>query len=254
VSAVAIVGSLSRDRVGGEMRVGGAAYHCARALRTLGADCVVVTKASEPWLAEALEELGVPVSWRPSATTPAFSLEYDGDKRRMVVEALGEPWSPEEARGWVAEALGGAGWVHVGPLARADFPPETLGELARGRRLSYDGQGLVRPPRTGPLVLDPAFDPALLASISILKLSEEEAEAVGVEHGVPEVIVTLGPRGAVVHADGDSMHVRTRALSGVDPTGAGDMFAAAYLVARAAGSPPFAAAEHGCAVVRGLLR
>jgi sugar/nucleoside kinase (ribokinase family) len=144
--------------------------------------------------------------------------------------------------------------VHVGPLARSDFPPETLAELARGRRLSYDGQGLVRPARTGPLVLDPAFDPALLRPVSILKLSEEEAEMVGVEHGVPEVLVTLGARGVVVHADGESVRVAATTRSSGDPTGAGDMFAAAYLVARADGAPPVAAAERACAVVAGLLR
>ena len=90
-------------------------------------------------------------------------------------QASGDPWTPEEARGWVAEALRGAGWVHVAPLARSDFPAETLAELAHGRRLSLDGQGLVRAPQTGPLQQDADYDPALLEHVSILKLSEEEA-------------------------------------------------------------------------------
>jgi sugar/nucleoside kinase (ribokinase family) len=255
VSAVAVVASLSHDRIaGGPPRVGGAAYHCARALRALRADAVVVTKTSDASLADALEELGVPVRWRVSKATAAFSFEYDGETRTMAIDALGEPWSAEEARGWVADAIGAAEWVHVGPLARSDFPPGTLAELARGRRLSYDGQGLVRRARTGPLVLDPDFDPALLASVSILKLSEEEAKVVGVRHSVPEVVVTRGAKGAVVHADGEAVHVAPPRRSGADPTGAGDMFAAAYLVARADGAPPVAAAERACAVVAGLLR
>jgi sugar/nucleoside kinase (ribokinase family) len=254
VSAVAVVGNLSRDRVaGGPPRAGGAAFHCARVLRTLDVDATIVTKASEPWLVLALEELGVPVRSRPSATSPSFAMEYDGDARRMVLEALGEPWLPEEARGWVADALEDTEWVHVGPLARSDFPPETLGELARGRRLSFDGQGLVRAARTGELVFDGEYDRTLLRDVSILKLSEEEAEAVGVEHDVPEVIVTLGSRGALVYATGEEVHVPTTPIAAVDPTGAGDMFAAAYLVARADGEAPVAAAERACAVVGRLL-
>jgi sugar/nucleoside kinase (ribokinase family) len=254
MTAVAVVGNLSRDRVdGGAPRVGGAAFHCARALRVLDVEATVVTKTSERWLAEELERLGVPVLWRESGSASAFAFSYDGDTRRMEVESVGDPWTPEDARGWVADAIDGIDWVHVGPLARSDFPPETLAELARGRRLSYDGQGLVRPARTGELALDPDFDPALLRSLSILKLSEEEAAAVGTDLGVPEVIVTLGSRGAVVHAEGRVEAVPTRALSGIDPTGAGDMFAAAYLVARADGAEPVAAAARACEIVGGLL-
>lgn len=254
MSAVAVVGNLSRDRVaGGPARVGGAAFHCARALRALGAEATIVTKASEAWLVEALEGLGLPVSSRASSTTSVFTMEHDGDRRRMVVEALGEPWTPEEARGWVADALGETRWIHVGPLARSDFPPETLAELARGRLLSYDGQGLVRAPRTGELSPDAGYDPRLLRAVSILKLSEEEAAVVGVAHEVPEVIVTLGSRGALVYSEGEEVQVPTTPRSGVDPTGAGDMFAAAYLVARADGAPPVAAAERANAVVGDLL-
>jgi sugar/nucleoside kinase (ribokinase family) len=253
MSAVAVVGNLSRDRIAGSTpRAGGAAYHCARALRALDVEATIVTKTSEHWLADELERLGVPVVWRESRATSAFAFSYVGDERRMVVEALGDPWTAEEARGWVGDALDGVEWVHVGPLARSDFPPQTPAELARGRRLSYDGQGLVRPARTGELVLEPEFDPELLRNVSILKLSEEEADAVGTDLGVPEVIVTLGSRGAIVHSGGAVEHVGTRALDR-DPTGAGDMFAAAYLVARADGAEPVAAAERACAVVGDLL-
>jgi sugar/nucleoside kinase (ribokinase family) len=254
VSGVAVVGNLSRDRVGGGApRAGGAAFHCARALAAIGAAAVVVTKTAEASLVEELAALGVPVRWREAKSGAAFSIEYVGNTRRMVLEALGDPWTPADARGWVAEALAGAGWLHVGPLARSDFPPETLAELARGRRLSYDGQGLVRRPCPGELALDAAYEPELLRHVSILKLSEEEAAVVGVDVGVPEVVVTLGSRGAVVHVGGRSTEVGTRALHGVDPTGAGDMFAAAYMVARAGGAEPVAAAERACAVVGGLL-
>jgi sugar/nucleoside kinase (ribokinase family) len=252
VALVGVLGNLSRDRLATGRRVGGAPFHCARALAALDVDAVVLTKAAEADadLVEELAALGVPIVWRPSSATSAFGIEYVGDDRRMVVEALGQPWTADEVRGWIAEALGGAGWVHVGPLARSDFPAETLAELARTSRVSYDGQGLVRPARTGELVLDTAYDPELLRSLAILKLSEEEAAVLGtVDLGVPEVLVTLGARGAVVHADGRTEEVGTRALDGVDPTGAGDMFAAAYVAARARGEAPVAAAASACSLV-----
>ena len=94
-------------------------------------------------------------------------------------------------------------WLHVGPVLRSDFPAETLAELAAGRRLSYDGQGLVRRPEPGPLAARRRLRPALLEHVSILKLAEEEAIAAAgslepaalAALGPREVLVTFGSRG-----------------------------------------------------------
>ena len=168
--SLAVVGSLALDRVeGGPPRIGGCPFYAARALRVLGARAVVVAKcaaADRRLLLPPLVRLGLPVTWQNSTTTAAFSIAYDGNRRQMTVDAVADPWTPEQVR------LPGMRWVHVAPLARTDFPPDTLAALARGRRLSLDGQGLVRPGRTGPLELDADYDPALLRSVSILKLAE----------------------------------------------------------------------------------
>ena len=263
VQPVAIVGHLARDRIaGGPPRVGGGAFHCARALRVIGREAVIVTKIPprERRLLDGVVRLGVPVLFRPADSMPGFGIDYDGDARTMTVDSLGDPWTPEDARGWVAEALRGVAWAHVAPLGRSDFPAETLAALARGRRLSLDGQGLVRAPVVGPLTVDADYDPEILRHVSILKLSEEEAAVVvgGIDEqalralGVPEVIVTLGPRGSIVYADGLAEHVPARPVV-CDPTGAGDFYAAAYLAARAGGAAPVAAARRATAVARDLL-
>ena len=123
----------------------------------------------------------------------------------MTVEHLGNPWTPDDA-----EILAPGAWVHVAPLLRSDFPAETLAAIARGRRLSFDGQGLVRAAELGPLKLDANFDPALLDHVQILKLAEEEAEVIGAVDtlGVPEVLVTYGERGSRVYYKGRSEKVR----------------------------------------------
>src|SRR5207237_8363135 len=124
-------------------------------------------------------------------------------------------------------------------------------QAARRRRLALDGQGLTRPRREGPLELDAEFDHALLEHVSILKLAEEEAQAlVGEpsaaalrELGVPEVVVTLGPRGSLVYANGRLQRVEAHEIAPADPTGAGDAFAVAYLASRSDGHVPAAAAR-----------
>ncbi len=259
---VAIVGCLSLDSVGGAggPRIGGCPYYAARALRALSARAIIVAKcaaADRHLLLPSLIGLGIPVVWRGSAATTAFAYSYEGEHRRMVVEAISDSWTPEEA----TSALGAARWVHVAPLTRRDFPAETLAAVARRCRVSFDGQGLVRPARSGPLELDGDYDPDLLRSVSILKLSEEEAdllvdgytERALARLGVPEVVVTLGSRGCVVFADGISELVRARPVATADPTGAGDVFAAAYLVARSRGSAPTASARLASTLVAHLL-
>ena len=117
---VGIVGHVARDRIeGGPPRIGGGAFHCARGLRALGRESVIVTKMSarDRPLLDDLVRLGIPVCWRPAASIAGFGIEYDGDVRAMNVDALGDPWTPEEAAGWVNDALRGVGWVHVAPLS-----------------------------------------------------------------------------------------------------------------------------------------
>jgi sugar/nucleoside kinase (ribokinase family) len=255
VRPVAVVGNLSRDLVDGELRAGGAPLHAARALRVLGWPAIVAVKAADAdrrLLLPPLVRLGVPVLWRGGDSTAAFSFRYDGDRREMVVEALGPSWAPADLRG-----LERAAWVHVGALARSDLQAA----IARGRRVSFDGQGLVRPDRTGPLRLDPDYDPEVVRHVSVLKLAEEEARTLVGEPdedalrslGVPEVVVTLGSRGSLVLAEGRLERVPARAVDGADPTGAGDAFSAAYLVSRASGHAPAASARRATALVAGLL-
>ena len=257
---LAVVGNLSRDLVDGSPpRAGGAPFHAARALRVLGRPALVGAKCADSdrdSLLTPLVRLGLPVLWRGGSSTAAFSFRYEGDRRVMVVEALGDPWGPADLYG-----LEQADWVHVGALARSDFPAATLAELGRDRRVSFDGQGLVRPERTGPLELDADYDPEVLRHVSILKLAEEEARTLVGEPdesslrslGVPEVVVTLGSEGSLVLADGKLEKVPAQAAGEVDPTGAGDAFSAVYLASRSSGHAPAAAARRATALVAGLL-
>lgn len=261
-----LIGNLSRDVVGhAPARVGGGPYYAARALRLLGQRAALAVRCSRedrPELLPPLVALGIPVTWRAAAETTTFSFRYEGERRLMTVESVGEPWTPDDVRGWARDAIGRSDWVHAAPLLRSDFPAETLAELARGRRLCFDGQGLVRCAAVGPLELDADFDPEMLASVSILKLAEEEAavlvgelDAVSLAGlGVPEVVVTLGSQGSIVLADGRLERVTARAVRGhVDPTGAGDAFAGAYLAARAGGQSPSSSARRATALVGDLL-
>src|SRR5262249_13180866 len=60
---------------------------------------------------------------------------------------------------------------------------------------------------------------------------------------VPIAVVTAGRRGALLYVNGDRYEVRPRRAVEADPTGAGDVFAAAFLARYRRGGDPWEAAE-----------
>ncbi|HXV33591.1 MAG TPA: PfkB family carbohydrate kinase [Gaiellaceae bacterium] len=256
-----VVGLVTLDRIdGGLPRLGGVPVYAARALRLLGQPAVVATKLADEDRAR-LAGLGLPVVAQSAGATMGFRIENDGDGRHMEIDELGEPFTEEDARGWLGRVLADADWIHAGALTRADFPAATLARLARGRQLSLDGQGLVRRAEPGELVLDGDYDPEVLRHVSLLKLARDELDALGLELterslgslGVREVVVTLGGGGAVVYADGLAEHIPTIPLEGVDPTGAGDSWTTAYLCYRRQRHAPVSAARLANGAVGAML-
>jgi len=236
VPLLAVVGHLSRDVVADTApRIGGGSWYAARALAALGADALVVAAcgtADESAFRAELETLGVPFELHAGEQTTAFSFSYDeSGTRTMLVDSIGEPFAPEVD----------AEWVQVAPLLRGDVV------LPRAPHVLFDGQGLVRRPALGPLQRDADFDPNILRGVSILKLSEAEASLVG-QVDVPEIVVTHGLGGATVNGT----HIPAEPVV-ADPTGAGDMFAAGYLAARAAGAEPVEAGRSATTLVAELL-
>lgn len=251
---IALIGNLSRDMLpGAAPRVGGGSYHGARALQRLRVDARVVARCAtgdKPQLLPPLVRLGSPVRFVDGETTATFAISYDGDRREMQVDALGDTWRPAD----LPSLPPAVRWVHVAPLFRSDFPAETLAALGARRRISLDGQGLVRVPKLGQLELDADFDPDVLRFVWVLKLADVEAETIGDVAALPvrELVVTHGSRGSTVHVGGRSEFVPAHPIAG-DPTGAGDAFATAYIAARSAGFAPAGAARRATAVVASLL-
>jgi sugar/nucleoside kinase (ribokinase family) len=96
----------------------------------------------------------------------------------------------------------------------------------------------------------------------VLTLNEEEAETlVGAAEperlralGVPEVVLTLGSRGAVVVTGDEATEIAPQPVEGaLDPTGAGDAFSLVYVDGRARGVAPVEAATRATRIVAELI-
>jgi len=96
---IALLGNLSRDLFGEEARPGGAPYHAARALRRIDTRAELYARCAledREALMLPVARLGTPVRYVPGDSTATFRISYDGDRRTMVVDAMGDVWTPDD--------------------------------------------------------------------------------------------------------------------------------------------------------------
>lgn len=213
VDGVTVLGNLAIDVIdGAPPSPGGCASFAAAALAgaPVPARIVAMGALDDHALFDPLvERFGSMLRILRSDRTSSFRLDYvDVDHRRMSVDAIGPVWGVPA----IEAADPDTTWLHLAPLLRTDFPADTLARLAaRGHRIVYDGQGLVRADRLGPLVVDRHFSPDLLSPLAVLKLAEDEAVIVAdgtfdastaARLGVPEILVTFGSEGCDIYTDG----------------------------------------------------
>jgi sugar/nucleoside kinase (ribokinase family) len=138
--------------------------------------------------------------------------------------------------------------VHLGPLAREVdarfakmFPGALVGVTPQGWMREWDATHRVRS-----RCWDEASD--ILPNVDVLVLSEEdlngECDQMDEYARLTRIsVLTKGPKGCVVFANGIEKHVPGFPAREVDPTGAGDVFAGAFLVRLDETNDPFEAAR-----------
>ena len=263
-----LIANVAFDRVNrGPWTCGGCPTFAPYAFAHLQAQGVINAACADEDLAmfRALDADGsVSFRFKRAAATTRFDLNYSGefsDTRSMVLHSIGHAWSEADIDRLEIDSE----WVHLAPLLRSDFSVAAVARLsARGHRVAYDGQGLVRVPQIGELTLDARYDPELLPHLTALKLSEDETAVVASVHGleralerlshIPELLLTHGSRGAEVRSGGTLSHVAPdHVVADVQTTGAGDVFMIAYLIGRARDLAPTAAAALGAGVAATML-
>ena len=234
---------------------GGTATYAARTAKALGLRAAVVTSASADFaLATALP--GIEIMRLPSAETTTFENRYLDGHRVQTLHAVAETLTvaavPLE---WRRPAI-----VHLAPLAcevdtgfLGAFPGAFIGLTPQGWMRQWEKAGRVSPRPWGEAH-------AVLARADATVMSEED---VGNDwklirdwaNYAPVMVVTQGPRGSTLFVGGEPHHVSAPAMREVDPTGAGDIFAATFFAElRRTGDPHQAARVATCLAARSVTR
>lgn len=249
LNAVLVIGSVTIDRnvcAGRTFRkIGGVATYAGLTYRLHGLPTRIACNVApaDAAILAPLRKAGIQVQNGRTPNTTRFVNRIDGIRRTQEMPSIASP-----IRGRLVDpVLKHVDCIHLGPLHPDDIAPAVFARLDRiDASVTLDIQGLVRGCDRTRIV--PAVSHHLAAALQaadIVKSDQEELglvieaygagiDAVMKRFDIAEWVATSASKGGCIHVRGS----RRRSYKPVpvdvpvDPTGAGDVFFAAYTAAR----------------------
>lgn len=237
-----VIGHITRDLADRDISVGGTAFYAAQTARALGCRVGVITSTGpELDLGEPLK--GVLVTRFPAPATTTFENTYIDERRQQVIRGIAQPLLPAMVpKDWHAPL------VHIGPVAQECHP--ALGSLFEQAFVGVTPQGWMRQWDASGRVSRCRWREAdkVLARADAVVLSEEDIgghSPLAAEYAARTAVLALtrGAAGCRVYKGREVREFDSPAVVEVDPTGAGDIFAASFFYALQLGHDPWAAAR-----------
>jgi 1D-myo-inositol 3-kinase len=245
-----VVGHVCQDILsGGGLGLGGSVSYAATTASRLGYRVGVVTSAGPDLdVARALPCVQV-VCHEAEATTLFENIYRNGHRTQILHQRAGVITCQQVPHRWRSAPMAYLGSIdqEIDPSVFHCFAKDVrMGVMPQGFFRDWDRQGLVSYTKWTP-------SESILQRINVLVISEldvpDPAHLVSYwQQHVEIVVVTHAERGATVYHHGESCHYPARPTQEVDPTGAGDVFAAAFLVRLTETSDPCRAARFANAV------
>lgn len=221
------IGHLAVDLTPSGPRLGGTVTYAALTARALGLRVGIVTASTPEAPLTALE--GIPIVSIPSEHNTTFENIPTEHGRRQILHHRAAPLSFEN----VPPAWRQTPIVHVGPIAQ-ELPPDLPGSLPagligltpQGWLRTWDADGRVQP---CPWNEAESVLPRVAAAVfSREDVDGDEAQIERMAHAARLLAVTENSAGVRLFWHGDQRRFRAPKVDEVDPTGAGDIFAAAF--------------------------
>lgn len=239
-----VMGTLTKDIIPDGYTIGGTVTYGALTARNLGCSVGMVTSFG-PELDPGTLLKDISVTRIPSPETTTFENIYIDGHRQQYIHAVAAPIDPAS----IPDAWQRSPIIHLGPLVN-EIPshivdvidPDTLiGVTPQGWMRQWDETGYVQPRR---------WEEAdtILQRADVLVFSEEDvAQQPGAIDRLADLarimVVTQGSAGATLYLGGQTVHHPAFEADEIDPTGAGDVFAAAFLIRFRETGDPHAATQ-----------
>ncbi len=236
------IGHICQDLIPGGWMFGGAATYSSRAAHALGCAVQVVTSAAPDLdLTPALGE--IEVLRLPADHTTTFENTYTPAGRHQRIHTVAAHLAPD-----CFSALFTPDIVHLAPIAQEvdlawldRFPGALIGVTPQGWMRQWDAQGTVSPIEWAQAAT--VLPRADVVIISLEDVAHDKKLAAGWAQLAQLLVVTHGATGCTVMTPTTAIDVPTIQVDTVDATGAGDIFAACFLVRYQQTGDPIAAAR-----------
>ncbi len=225
-----VIGHVTKDNIPGGAILGGTPSYAGVTARHLGQRTAIVTSFGPD--IPAMDVLaGIEIKRVPHSQSTTFENRYSGGVRHQKWLATSGTLTYDD----VPPAWRNTSIVHLSPMAQelspklcSHFPNSlvcvTIQGWLRGR--DADDNVIYQP--------HPDLDGSLgCIDILVLSLADVGGDRAAADHILTSVkigVETLGPDGCRVFHNGQVVHVPVQPEPEVDPTGAGDIFAAAFFV------------------------
>jgi sugar/nucleoside kinase (ribokinase family) len=240
-----VVGHVCQDILpDGDLGLGGSVSYAATTAYRLGYRVGVVTTAG-PDLDVAQALPGIEVVCHRSAATTVFENIYLNGSRRQILHQRAEVITCDHIpMRWRSAPMVYLGSIdqEIDPSVFHCFADEALiGVMPQGFFRRWDEQGVISFTEWTP-------EEDLLRRVDLLVISELDVpnpEDLARKWGqfARIIAITRAERGATVYESSSSCHYPARPAQQVDPTGAGDVFSAAFLIRLAETGDPSEAAR-----------
>lgn len=245
---VVVAGHVTHDRYGADLVPGGCAFYGARTHAGLGAEVHLATAVGVDFACgEAFAALTASVH-RAGRTTLFTNTYPEGGLRVQRIEAQAPPVPATVPAAWRECDL-----LHLAPVM-GEIDLVAWKTATRARLVGIGVQGWIKQAGPGETVVQVPWrvTAADLDGVGAACVGEEDLRDQGdlldrLVTAVPVVAFTHGRRGCDLIVRGRTTRVGIFETREVDPTGAGDVFAAGFLHALAAGAVPADAARLGSA-------
>jgi sugar/nucleoside kinase (ribokinase family) len=224
-----IIGHLTKDLVGSGYRLGGTALYSSVMARNMGAQVALFTSGAADLPLDTLD--GIRVYNQPGAGTTTFSNQYTSSGRVQILSERAANLDLEQ----IPESWRKARIVHLAPVAGEvpfsageGFPDSALAYSLQGWMRKWDHEGKVFPAPLPSTSLPKRK--RLAAFMSLEDLGYNRDRLIDIQNRFPLLLFTLGPEGADLIQGDSAQRLDGIPNQEVDPTGAGDIFAGAFMV------------------------
>lgn len=222
-----MIGHITIDQIPEGRRLGGTAFYSALTAKALGLRVGIVTSFGGEI---SLRPLGdIPVVSFPAEQSTTFENRYQDGRRQQFLHSQ----APRLEYYHVPEPWRTASIVHLGPVAQEvdpgmvrNFSSGLIGLTPQGWMRGWGASGKVHPVEWPESTF--VLERAGAAVISIDDVGNDESRVDELASCTRLLVVTEGHQGARLYWHGDVRRFRAPEVQSVDPTGAGDIFAAAF--------------------------